>query len=523
MVRLSLLSTPLMTQRKFIKLSLFFLIVLGVLIRVWRFGSVPLSLYWDEVAIGLDAQSVANTGKDINNQPWFQPLYYSYGDYKAPVYILITTLIAKISPITQFIIRLPSLLAGLLTGVLLFILVKLFNPKKRILPWLVLVSYLIMPWSIHFSRIAMESHLSLFFLTLTVFLSVYAYLKQKPLLLLFSGLAGSIGIFTYISLRLIAPLLYLSTFLIIKSKKNLKLWTFFILGSLIMTLTTLILVKSPKYQTSQAYRLSNDNLITSTTYIDKSISAKGESTQIAPRLFHHRYLYKAEEYLSNYFSHLNPQFLFLSGDSNPRHHSGFGGQLLAIQGIFLLLGIYSLMAKTNRSQTWLILSWLLLSPTISALVNEVPHASRSIYMIIPLAWLIGLGLDHLKDCCPRLTNFLLIILIINLGLYFHHYFSHYPQQSAQAWINPYKQAALFLKDKPVDKKIYLTSQFYQPALYIAFYQNQNYHDLKNYFFFLPDHCPPDSWCVAPPDWQPETTQIISTIPETDKLVIKQAL
>ena len=103
------------------------------------------------------------------------------------------------------------------------------------------------------------------------------------------------------------------------------------------------------------------------------------------------------------------------------------------------------------------------------------------------------------------------------------YFSHYPQQSAQAWINPYKQAALFLKDKPVDKKIYLTSQFYQPALYIAFYQNKDYHDLKNYFFFLPDHCPPDSWCVAPPDWQPKTTQIISTIPETDKLVIKQAL
>jgi len=512
-----------MIQQKFIKLSLFFLIVLGVLIRVWRFGSIPFSLYWDEVAIGLDARSLLQTNKDINGNSWLQPLFFSYGDYKAPVYIWLVTIFSKFLSVSQFSIRLPSLLASLAIAFLLFKLIQLVSKKNSNLPLLTTISFLIMPWAIHFSRIGMESHLSLFWLVLSVYLSVLAAKKSKPLYLLFSALAISLGIYTYISLRVIAPILFIITFLIYCRSSLKKYLPSFTAGLAIIASAIFILIRSPDYQASQAYRLSNDNLIKSTTYIDKSITAQGSQSTFISRIVHHRYLYKSAEYLENYFAHFSPQFLFTSGDNNPRHHSGFGGQLLAVQGIFLILGLYYLFRKIPKKEKYLLLSWLLLSPTVSALVNEVPHASRSIYMIIPLAWIIGIGFNQLKSYKPIFTRLIVILLIFNLSLYLHDYFSHYPQRSSLAWVNPYKQTALALQDKPKDKAIYITNEFYKPELYIAFYQNKNLNNLKNYFFFLPNTCPENSWCVASPGWQPDTTTIIKHFSSTNELVVKKAL
>jgi len=482
-----------------IKYSLIFLILLSLLTRFWQFGQIPSSLYWDEVAIGLDARSLIQTGKDINNNSWFQPLFVSYGDYKAPVYIWLVTILGKFLSVTQLSIRLPSLLASLAITFLLFKLIQLVSKKNSNLPLLTTVSFLIMPWAIHFSRIGMESHLSLFWLILSVYLSVLAAKKSKPLYLVFSALAISLGIYTYISLRIIAPILFIITFLIYCRSSLKKHLPSFITSLVIIASAIFILIRSPNYQASQAYRLSNDNLVKSTTYIEKSITAQGNESTFISRIVHHRYIYKSAEYLENYFTHFSPKFLFLSGDDNLRHHSGFGGELLAVQGIFLILGLYYLFRKIPKKEKYLLLSWLLLSPTVSALVNEVPHASRSIYMIIPLAWLIGIGLNQLKSYKPIISGLVVIILTFNLTLYLHDYFSHYPQRSSSAWLNQYKQAALMLKDKPADVHVYITDQFYKPELYIAFYQDKDLDSLTDYSFFLPDTCPAGSWCVSSPD------------------------
>ncbi|MCG2692235.1 hypothetical protein L6272_05415, partial [Microgenomates group bacterium] len=135
-------------MKKVLIILLFSLGLLGLTARFWQFGQVPLSLYWDEAAIGLDARSLLTTGKDLNGNSWLQPLFFSYGDYKAPVYIWLVTLLGKTISVSELTVRLPSLLASLGIAWLLF-------------KWLgsfVAISYLIMPWSLHFSRIGFESH-----------------------------------------------------------------------------------------------------------------------------------------------------------------------------------------------------------------------------------------------------------------------------------------------------------------------------------------------------------------------------
>ena len=223
------------------------LIILGIVARVWQFGQVPNSLYWDEVAIGLDARSLLATGKDLVGHSWLQPLFTSYGDYKAPVYIWLVTLLGKIFGTGEGIIRPPSLLAGLGLLWLVYDLVKQLVPKNKTLPLFVLVSLAVMPWAIHFSRIGFESHLSLFWLTLMIWLII----KKNYL----AAIAGVLGIYSYISLRLIAPAL----FLIFAWRQGIKYW---VISLIILAAGSLWLTSSPNYAASQQYRLSNDNLIT---------------------------------------------------------------------------------------------------------------------------------------------------------------------------------------------------------------------------------------------------------------------
>jgi len=414
------------------------LIILGILARLFQFGQVPESLYWDEVAIGLDARSLIQTSRDLVGNSWFQPLFVSYGDFKAPVYIWLVTLLGKIFGTGEGVIRLPSLIASFGTAWLIF---KLFGRFAA-------ASFLIMPWAIHFSRIGFESHLSLFWLTLMVWLIV----KNNYL----AAVSGVLGIFSYISLRLIAPVL----FLIFARSKGIK---YALISLIILAVGSLWLTTSPNYAASQQYRLSNDNLITAP--IGK--------------------IEKGRKFLSNYFDFFEPKFLVASGDPNLRHHSGFGGELLLIQGLLVIVG---LAAKPSR----LMILWLLLSPIVAALVNETPHASRAVYMIVPLAYLAGLGWQKLAK--NKLLSWLIIAgLTINLLVYLHDYFIHYPKRSEFAWIKPYKDAAMLRYDRPV----YVSPKLYRPELYFAFYQNDLMLIKPNqkFFYNLPSVCPEGAICL----------------------------
>lgn len=434
-------------MKKLVILSLIILGLIGIFARFWQFGQVPVSLYWDEVAIGLDARALLQTSKDLNNHSWLQPIFISYGDYKAPVYIWLVTLLGKFLSVSELTVRLPSLLASLGIAWLLF-------------KWLgsfVAVSFLIMPWSIHFSRIGFESHLSLFWLVLMTYLVI----KKR---VFWASLAVILGIYTYFSLRIIAPILFIVTFLLYSRTK----WKQFFLGLVLIAFSLVILIKSPYYASSQQYRLSNDNLVT--------------STERKPE--------KLKKFLINYAAYFDPQFLLVSGDPNLRHHSGFGGELLLVQGVLLIGGLVILL-NYRQKEIWLILAWLLISPVTAALVNETPHASRAIYLMIPLAWLIGLGLSRLK---PKLSLVIAFLLLINLVLYLHDYFNHYPDRSAKAWIKPYKDAASQTYDR---FPVYISSSLYKPELYFAFYQK----DLKllkpneKYYYYLPSVCPEGSICL----------------------------
>jgi hypothetical protein len=353
-----------------------------------------------------------------------------------------------------------------------------------------------MPWSIHFSKIGMESHLSLFFLTLTTYAAVVAVTSKHFWWLLVAAISLIFGTYSYINIRVIGPLILAAVFWLWRKEflKNLRQALPFVAAVVVIVGFGFgWLTSSPAYRLSQNYRLSNDNLLTTNEHIDQSVSAMAGDYSLISRVANHRYWYWLTNYLDNYSQHFNFQFLFLSGDENLRHHSGFGGQMLLLQLPLLLIGLFS-WPKTDKKNGRLLLIWLFLSPAVAALVNEVPHASRAIYLMLPLAWLTGMGWARLPS---RWSMIISLLLLVNLGAYAHDYFDHYPSRSSQAWIKPYKELALQFKQQLPLGQVYISPSLYKPELYLAFYLNDLslLYENDQFYYYLPAICPKGAICV----------------------------
>lgn len=463
-------------------LNIFFMVaifILTLILRFYKLGGNPPAIYWDEAAIGVDAYALAETGKDQYGQPWYQAIFPSYGDYKAPFYIWLTAIPVKFLGLSEFSVRFPSAFFGSLTVLLTYFLVKeLFSWSKNdpgsklVLSLLSAFLLAIIPWHFHFSRIGFESNLSLFWFVFCLWL----FLKglRKGFFLVLASFCGAAAVYSYFSARVVLPVFVIFSCLIFFK----KIWQkkFWFLIAMISSIVLLIpLFKSPLYALSQQFRLSTKNILTDQEpIIYSSKLVEQDNLSFLGRLFHHRYFYLGREFLINYFSHFSFQFLFLGGDENLRHHSGFGGELYLVLILPFLTGIYFLLKRHDKA-TFFIFAWLFSAPMAAAISYEVPHSSRAIYMIIPLVIITAFGIIsacHLISKKLRLLLFIFYFLVLtfNIFSYMHDYFVHYPQRGCRFWQDGYKQLMVYLKNKTNEyEEIYITDTYRLPYLYYIFY------------------------------------------------------
>src|SRR3972149_11228470 len=108
---------------------LFFILILSSILRLYQLGNVPISLEWDEVAIGYDAFSILKTGRDQFGQ--LLPLTFrSLDDYKPPIYEYTAIFPIFLFGLNSFAVRLPSAIFGILSVLSVFWLGTLIFPKS---------------------------------------------------------------------------------------------------------------------------------------------------------------------------------------------------------------------------------------------------------------------------------------------------------------------------------------------------------------------------------------------------------
>lgn len=456
-------------------LILFIIAILAIVLRLWQLGQNPPSLNWDEVSIGYNAYSILNTGKDEYGN--FLPLIFrSMDDYKQPIYVYLTVASEKIFGLTPFAVRFPSALLGILSVLIFYFLVKELSENKKIS---LLSSFLlaILPWHVQFSRTAIEANVGLFFVILGL-LFFSKSLKDKSWLLPFSAISLVFSMFTYLSFRVVVPLVGL-IFLIAfykKIKKGLSLY----MGMVIIFLAFSFLFSDIFFQNGLT-RVKGSNVFEH--FPEKYVQARGEMAydaklkiNILRKVFHDsQILTSGELVLRGYFTHFSPDFLFFYLDQK-HHHAPNVGLLYIWMMPFIPLGIYDLFTK-NRKLAIILILWLLASPVPASITWDIPHAIRAVAMIIPLMILTSFGIIYFFHLIGQKVflkiislAFLCFIVVFN-GVYFIHQYSiHLPHEKSNIWVFGREKLTKYLEaNKAKYDKIIISTRLEWPYIFILFY------------------------------------------------------
>lgn len=446
----------------------------GVFLRIFQFNQVPMTLYWDEVAMYVDAKVVAESGKDMHGNSFFQPIFLSYGDYKMPVYTWISSLFAIFID-SDLVVRLPNLAAGLVSFVILADLsLRLFadtslmrqiksrrwQSKEMLLALATMLVLAVSPWPVMFSRTGFEGHLGQFFLTLSIWLLVLY--KKRSWLFWLVPLLGLIATYSYFSVRYVWPVVVIAGYALVYSKSEIKLRsskkdTLKSLAKLILILSVFFvglipMLRSSMYPASQQFRLSTPSVLDITHPVNLSNQYRDlASDSLFSRLVYHRYYFISKSFLSNLFDHLNLSFLFVTGESNLRHSTGKHGLFLVTLMPMLLIGLYGLTIRYKKILLFLIIWWLAaLVP--ASMPHETPHALRSLNALTPLVLIIGFGLywSLIKTSKYKMLQlgYICLVFLNTLG-FGHYYFTVYPQVAKEAWQYSYKE----LTDEIISQRI----------------------------------------------------------------------
>jgi 4-amino-4-deoxy-L-arabinose transferase-like glycosyltransferase len=458
-----------------------FLILIILLAAVLRFTGItfnPPSLNWDEVSHGYNAYSILKTGRDEWGKS-FPTIFRAYGDYKLPSYIYLTAVSEAIFGLNAFAVRLPSVLAGIATVLFTYLLAKELFGKRIALVASLLIA--VEPWSLFLSRAAFEANLALFLFISGTYFFFKGFSRTTYYLLPATFLLG-LTVWTYNSYRIFTPLMIVV--LLVTFRKKLKSIYKKSHTTCYLLLATLLAFLVPMF-----WQLINPS--GQVRYEWVAIIDQGAVNQInearvnsdlpgfMPVLLHNKATYFTKSFISNYFSHFSPKFLFFKGGSHYQFSVPGYGLLYWLNLPFFLIGLFDLGKQIRFSKSAkLLFFWLFLAPIPSSLTREAPHVLRAITML-PIPMIISAyGLVSFSAWLKsrlHTTYYILLAsyLIVLAGFaedYLGTYFTKYRTDYSWAWQYGYKQVIQYTKEhgKNYDK-IIVTKKYGEPHEFFLFY------------------------------------------------------
>jgi len=459
---------------KKIKFLLGIILLLSVGLRLYKLGEIPAGLTNDEANIGYDAYSILRTGKDQWGEPFPIVAFKGFGDYRLSFYTYLTTPSIAIFGLNQFAVRFPSAVLGVATVFLTFLLTKyLFNDKIGLIASFLLA---ISPWHMAMSRIGIESNVAVFLVVLGVYFFYQGLRKKEFLWLSFFTLTFSF--YTYYSVRIFVPLLFLVLFYF-ERKKLLRIKKEVLVILLVCFLLSLPILVSIITGSGQA-RFKHLIFIKEVGLLNKINEKRGECLKtfsaFVCRLTYNKITAFVPKFITNYLNHFSLSLLFITGSASlslmpPR------GFLYLFEAPFLLIGLY-LLARKKQKATPLLFSWLLLAPVADSLTGA-EHVSRMLVFLPSFQILSAYGL---YETCLWIKRFrwdlafqiaiLTICLVVGGSLYIFmvDYFVYYPAPFSRFSHYGYQELFTYLDQVKNDyHKIYISSK---------------YHDTKQYIFYL---------------------------------------
>lgn len=466
-----------MKQPTLVGLLLTLVLLSGLALRLFQLDSLP-PLNRDEASLGYNAYSLLETGKDEWGQTW--PLSFkSFGDYKMPGYIYATMLPVKLWGLQELTVRFWSVVAGLGSLAASFFLARwlvgemdLAKSTKRILPWLAVALLAVNPWHVFFSRVGFEANLNLGLFLVGITCLVYG-LKHRPLLVL-AALGFGLMFYTYSSSFIFLPP-FLATWGVILHKQLMKrdLW----LGAGLVILVTLAIHGSwSVWQVSQAK--TNITIFSDPSIIDQYHHLRSDTFATSPvwaKLWLNRPFFYGRLLARNYVKSFSPSFLVIKAGNHPWHQIPGMGHFYWLDLGAMGAGLVALLKLKQRKVTWLIASWLALSPLPSAITVDAPHATRmmqivpAIILVLVLGWhFIWQQIKSWSWSAQRIIFGILVgLYLFQIGRFGYLFFVRYPRELP--WVLQGVDQALAWVGQDPSRLVIFTQPYDYPYIYVAFY------------------------------------------------------
>lgn len=450
------------------------IVVLAAGLRVWHLSVNPPGLTWDEAALGYNAYSILQTGRDEYGK-WLPLTLKSFGDYKPALYVYFDIPFVAVFGLTETAIRLPSVLAGVGLVILIYLLLMELTKERRLALLGALMSA-ISPLAIQFSRPAFESNVALFFNVLGTLLFLQGL--RKRFLLPLSVLSFSVSLFTYQSSRLFVPLLILGLVFFYRKKLFFDKWVKLSGAFLVfLTMLTMYLV----FGLGQSNRLAVMNFFAyrrSEEIVNQISREDGlPINSLDFQILHGEWWSYVRGLGERYLIYFSPKTLFVNGDYNQRDRVPDLGVLYYFSVVLIPLGFVLLWRYSGAK---LIFFWLALAPLPGVLSRDLITTLRSLNLLLPLSILEGAGLFYLglkfwQWGRKRFYLFIIAAVLVmggNLLIYFDRYFIHAPKEYSQHWLYGYKEAVSSLvnfEKLHQYNRVVMTDTYGQPYIYYLFY------------------------------------------------------
>ncbi|MEK7616933.1 MAG: glycosyltransferase family 39 protein [Patescibacteria group bacterium] len=436
-----------MVNAKIFSLTAFFLF--GWIFFTFRILDVPPGINGDEASIGYNAALVSKTGRDSLGK--FMPIFTSdpnSKDWKQPVTFYSEIITFKLFGPSYFSLRAVSVIFGLASCLIIFILINMvlgFIPALFSLLIFTTIPILMIQTHLALENIAPVPLVSLWLLFLAKFIR-----NNSKILLFSSSVFLGFSLFSYLGMRLIVPVLALLTiaYLIYIDRTNpsqsIKKSLFFLAG-LLPSFLLLFLLKS-EYPGSILGQYRAFNI---------------ESYQ---------------DILLPFISSFDPAFLYITGDTTPYHSTGKHGVFLLSSLPLFILGIVRTIQKKHHFFVFTLLCFFL-TPLLFGIGTPIHRGSR-LLVLIPFYVVIStygmVSILSLRFSLKKILTILsiLILIIINYQDFVRFYWYEYPKLVTSEFSKPihlgFKE--LYLKAKEENLKPFIQSNLSENSIAANFFK-----------------------------------------------------
>ncbi len=429
------------------------LLIIGISIRIFSFGSVPPGLNQDEASTGYDAYSILNYGMDRNG--FHNPVHFvGWGSGQSALYVYFAMPFISLFGLTVAAIRAVNLIFGIISLFIFYFAVKrVSNEQIAILSLFLLV---ISPWHIMLSRWALDANLFPSIFLIAIYLLVLSFDDKRilPVSLFFLALS----FYAYATSFFIVPvfLLIIFPYLLYYKKINFKILG---MGILVFTVTALpiflfIVINHLKMSSLDAALFSIPRLTGPTRFSTSSSLFSGD------------FLVSSYNNFMELIKIIRTQSDGLIWNSIPDY-----GIIYLFSLPFLIIGFVKLVSENVVSKefqkSFVFLAWIIVSFLLGILM--FPNINRINIIFIPLIYLTAVGIYYTLKNSRLFIASIIVLYLVAFTAFSFNYFTTYPEKTEQDFFESFGEAINYASQKP-DARVYVTDKVNMPYVYVLFYQ-----------------------------------------------------